>query len=101
MELDCCRVRFPKACGWVAVWLHVFLNSAIDRGNWSTSRPSRFSPWGIAPTPAPVKQEVVWAPGPVCKLRTEEHRNATSGSVRDRECLYSSADDTNTAKSIT
>jgi len=54
MELDCCSVRFPKACGWVAVWLHVFLNSAIDRRNWSTSRPSRFPTGGIAP--APIKQ---------------------------------------------
>lgn len=28
------------------VWLHSFLISELDRDEWTTSRPSRFIPWG-------------------------------------------------------
>jgi hypothetical protein len=33
-----------KTYGGVSVWIHVFLNSVLDGGEWSGSRPGRFSP---------------------------------------------------------
>jgi hypothetical protein len=33
-----------KACGGVDVQIHIFLISALAGGEWSTSRPSRFTP---------------------------------------------------------
>jgi hypothetical protein len=33
-----------KAYGGVDVWAHVFLSSALVGGEWSTSRPGRFTP---------------------------------------------------------
>jgi hypothetical protein len=32
-----------KAYGGVNVWIHIFLTSALDGGEWSTSRPGRFT----------------------------------------------------------
>jgi hypothetical protein len=47
-----------------------FLTSALHRGAWSASRPSRFTP-GKEP-PVPIGQETVWAPEPVWKLWRRE-----------------------------
>jgi hypothetical protein len=33
-----------KRIGGVEVWFHEFLTSALDGGEWSTSRPGRFIP---------------------------------------------------------
>jgi hypothetical protein len=33
-----------KAYGGVIVWIHIFLTSALARGEWSASRPDRFTP---------------------------------------------------------
>jgi hypothetical protein len=38
-----------KAYGGVDVWIHIFLTSALDGGQRSTSRPGRFNPPEIAP----------------------------------------------------
>jgi hypothetical protein len=45
------------------VWIHVFLTSALVGGEWSASRPGRFTPWERAPVP--IGQEARWAPEPV------------------------------------
>jgi hypothetical protein len=37
-----------KAYGWVDVWIHIFLTSALVVGEWSASRPCRFTPGEIA-----------------------------------------------------
>jgi hypothetical protein len=34
-----------KAYGRVDVYIHVFLTSALVGGEWSVSRPGRFTPW--------------------------------------------------------
>jgi len=41
-----------KAYGGVEVQLHSFLTSALDGGEWSTSRPSRFIPGKEPPFPS-------------------------------------------------
>jgi hypothetical protein len=33
-----------KAYGGVTVWIHSFLTSALAGGEWSTTRPGRFTP---------------------------------------------------------
>jgi hypothetical protein len=33
-----------ETCGWVDVWIHVFLTSALVEGEWLVSRPGRFIP---------------------------------------------------------
>jgi hypothetical protein len=38
-----------KAGGGVEAWLHVFLNSALDRGEWSGSCSILFLSWEGAP----------------------------------------------------
>jgi hypothetical protein len=38
-----------KAYVGVDVYIHIFLTSALVGGDWSTSRPSRFTPRGGAP----------------------------------------------------
>jgi hypothetical protein len=38
-----------KTYGEVEVWLHALLTSALDGGEWSTSRPSCFTPKERAP----------------------------------------------------
>jgi hypothetical protein len=38
-----------KAYGGVNVQIHVFLNSALEEGKWSASRPCRFTPGERAP----------------------------------------------------
>jgi len=40
-----------KSYEGVAVWLHLFLTSALDGGEWSDSRPGRFTPRESPPTP--------------------------------------------------
>jgi hypothetical protein len=45
------------------VQIHVFLTSAQVGGEWSASRPGRFTP-GKEP-PVLIGQEAGWAPGPV------------------------------------
>jgi hypothetical protein len=39
-----------KTYGEVDVYIHVFLTSAIARGEWSASRPGRFTPGVRAPS---------------------------------------------------
>jgi hypothetical protein len=39
-----------KAYGGVDVWIHVFLTSALVGGEWTTSRPGRFTPGERAPS---------------------------------------------------
>jgi hypothetical protein len=38
-----------KACGGVDVYIHIFLTSALVRGEWSASHPGRFTPEERAP----------------------------------------------------
>jgi hypothetical protein len=38
-----------KACGRVDVYIHIFLTSALVGGEWSASRPGRFTPRERAP----------------------------------------------------
>jgi hypothetical protein len=38
-----------KAYGGVDVYIHIFLTSALAGGEWSASRPSRFTPGEKAP----------------------------------------------------
>jgi hypothetical protein len=38
-----------KTCRGMEVWLHVFLTSALDGGEWSVSRPCRFTPRETGP----------------------------------------------------
>jgi hypothetical protein len=38
-----------KTYGGVDVLIHIFLTSALVRGEWSASRPGRFTPGEIAP----------------------------------------------------
>jgi hypothetical protein len=38
-----------KTYGGVDVWIHVFLTSALVGGEWSASRPGRFTPGERAP----------------------------------------------------
>jgi hypothetical protein len=38
-----------KTCGGVDVWIHIFLTSALVGGEWSASRPCRFTPLRKAP----------------------------------------------------
>jgi hypothetical protein len=33
----------------VEAWLHTLLSSALDEGEWSLSRPDRFTPRGMKP----------------------------------------------------
>jgi hypothetical protein len=49
-----------------------FTTSALDGGEWSTSRPGRALPPGKGP-PVPIEQEVGWAPEPVWTQRLEEN----------------------------
>jgi hypothetical protein len=48
-----------------------FLPSALDRGEWSASRPGRALAPGKRP-PVPIVQEAGWAPEPVWTQRLEE-----------------------------
>jgi hypothetical protein len=38
-----------KAYGIVDVWIHNFLISALDGGEWSAQRPGHFNLWGKSP----------------------------------------------------
>jgi hypothetical protein len=55
-----------------------FMNSALDGGEWSASRPCRaLLPWlGL---PVPIVQEVGWAQEPVWTQRLEEKSFAPAG----------------------
>jgi len=44
-------------------YLYSFFNLGAGRGDWSTPRPSHFTP---GEDPVPTLQEAGWAPGPVC-----------------------------------
>jgi len=45
--------------GGLKVWLHAFLASALDEGEWSASRPATL-PWGKK-TPESTEEEDSWA----------------------------------------
>jgi hypothetical protein len=55
-----------------------FLTSALDRGEWSASRPGRALPPGKGP-PVPIVQEAGWATEPVWTQRLEEKSSASVG----------------------
>jgi hypothetical protein len=52
-----------KAYGGVDVQINIFLTSALVGGEWSASRPGRFTPG--KKTPVPIVYEVGWTPEPV------------------------------------
>jgi hypothetical protein len=55
-----------------------FLNSALEGGEWSASRPGHALPPGKEP-PVPTVQEAGWAPDPVWTQRLEEKSSASVG----------------------
>jgi hypothetical protein len=55
-----------------------FTTSALDRGEWSVSRPGRALPPGKGP-PVPILQEAGWAPEPVWTQMLEEKYFAPAG----------------------
>jgi hypothetical protein len=55
-----------------------FMNSALDGGEWSASRPGRSLPPGKGP-PLPIVKEAGWAPEPVWTQRLEEKSSAPAG----------------------
>jgi hypothetical protein len=57
---------------------YTFTTSALDRGEWSASRPGRTLPPGKGP-PVPIGQESGWAPEPVWTQRIEEKSFALAG----------------------
>jgi hypothetical protein len=48
-----------KAYGGVDAYIHIFLTSVLDRGEWSAPSPGHFSPGDRAPVP--IGQEAGWA----------------------------------------
>jgi hypothetical protein len=51
VKLSLCLTNYAmKTYGRVDVWIHVFLNSALDGGEWSASCPCRFSPGETTPS---------------------------------------------------
>jgi hypothetical protein len=56
-----------------------FLTSAVDRGEWSASRPGRALPPGKGP-PVPIVQETGWTPETVWTQRTQEKSFASAGN---------------------
>jgi hypothetical protein len=64
VKLSLCLTMYHamKTYGRVVTYLHAFLTSALDRREWSASRPSCFTP-GERDT-IPVLQDVGWAPEP-------------------------------------
>jgi hypothetical protein len=57
---------------------YTFTTSALDRGEWSASRPGRTLPLGKGP-PVPIVQAAGWAPEPVWTQRLEEKSFAPVG----------------------
>jgi hypothetical protein len=55
-----------------------YLTSALDGGEWSSSRPGRALPPGKGP-PVPILQEAEWAPEPVWTQGLEEKSSAPVG----------------------
>jgi hypothetical protein len=51
IQLSLCLIKCHAMpmCEGVEVWIHIFLTSAKDGGEWSASCPSRFTPRGLAP----------------------------------------------------
>jgi hypothetical protein len=45
-----------------------FLTSALDGGEWSASRPGRFTPGETPLPPVSIGQEAGWAPEPIRRL---------------------------------
>jgi hypothetical protein len=69
-----------KAYGGVDVQTHVFFfTSALAGGEWSASRPGRFTPGNEPPVPT----EVGWTPEPVCKRWRSENSWPYRGSNSD------------------
>jgi hypothetical protein len=48
--------------GGMEVWFHEFLTLALDGGEWSASRPDRFTP--RKEPLVPIGEEAGWGPGP-------------------------------------
>jgi hypothetical protein len=60
-----------KAYGGVDVYIHIFLTSSLVGGEWSASRPGRFTPG--KDTPVPIGLEVGWTSEPVWTMWTREN----------------------------
>jgi hypothetical protein len=58
---------------------YLYLTSALDGGEWSTSRLGRAFPPGKGPPVPPIGQEAVWAPEPDWTQRLEEKSSAPVG----------------------
>jgi hypothetical protein len=51
IKLSLCLTNYAlcnEDIGGVDVYIHIFLTSALDGGEWSVSRPVRFTPWGMS-----------------------------------------------------
>jgi hypothetical protein len=81
MLYSCRATHHGDAWGERRYSSHSFLTSALERGEWSASRPGRTLPPGKEP-PVPIVQEAGWAPEPVWSQRLEDKPCA---SVRDRD----------------
>jgi hypothetical protein len=55
-----------------------FSTSALDKAEWSASRPGRALP-PVKEPPVPIVQEAGWAPEPVWTQRLEEKSSAHAG----------------------
>jgi hypothetical protein len=67
-----------KTYGDVKVDFHIILISALDGGEWSVSRPGRFTTWEKAQVPT--AQKAGWAPEPVWTLWRNEKSLAPAGN---------------------
>jgi hypothetical protein len=65
--------------GAVELLLHSFSTSALGGGEWSATRPGRFTP---RRDPVPIVQEAGWAPGPVWTCA----KNLAPTGIRSPEC---------------
>jgi hypothetical protein len=70
--------RFGGAWGERSYSTYSFSTSALDRGEWSASRPGRALPPVKGP-PVPIVQEAGWASEPVWTQRIEEKSFAPAG----------------------
>jgi hypothetical protein len=69
-----------KTYGGVDVYIApLFLISALDEGEWSTSRPGCFIP-GIIEPPVPIGKEAGWASEPVRTLWIKEKSLVAAGN---------------------
>jgi hypothetical protein len=68
-----------KAYGGTDVWIHIFLTSALNRGEWSASRPCRFTP---GETASDTHWMGRWADPNMCLKAVEKRKNLTPVGIR-------------------